>query len=172
MYNQWLQTRCCHCSTCYTTFPAPPRNYVYKHAAHFCPVPNLFSMCTTGFKPQLAPLCIIMYNFRYIIRITNLTDIIPYLKRFNTTPKNNSTRYTIEYNDVGEIMSTKRARLYFEKTDKSLLQEIYDYFEPDFKLFEYSIKEFIWKFMFNFLFINECQICNSFKEVIFYQVTS
>ena len=84
-----------------------------------------------------------MYNFRYIIRKTNLTDIIPYLKRFNTTPKNISTRYAIEYNDLGEIMSTKRARLYFEKTDKSLLQEIYDYFEPDFKLFEYSIKEFI-----------------------------
>ena len=84
-----------------------------------------------------------MHNFRYIIRKTNLTDIIPYLKRFNTTPENFSTRYTIEYNDVGEIMSTKRARLYFEKTDKSLLQEIYDYFEPDFKLFEYSIKEFI-----------------------------
>ena len=84
-----------------------------------------------------------MHNFRYIIRKTNLTDIIPYLKRFNTTPKKISTRYTIEYNDVGEIMSTKRARMYFEKTDKSLLQEIYDYFEPDFKLFEYSIKEFI-----------------------------
>ena len=84
-----------------------------------------------------------MYNFRYIIRKTNLTDIIPYLKRFNTTPKNISTRYDIEYNDFGEIMSTKRAQMYFEKTDKSLLQEIYDYFEPDFKLFEYSIKEFI-----------------------------
>ena len=49
-------------------------------------------------------------------------------------------------------MSTKRARMYFEKTDKSLLQEIYDYFEPDFKLFQYSIKEFIWKFMFNFFY--------------------
>ena len=54
--GQWRQTRCCRCSTCYTTFPAPPRNYVYKHAPHFCPAPNLFSMCTTGFKPRLAPL--------------------------------------------------------------------------------------------------------------------
>ena len=52
-------------------------------------------------------------------------------------------------------MSTKRARMYFEKTDKSLLQEIYDYFEPDFKLFEYSIKEFIWNSCsIFFLFIN------------------
>ena len=55
-YVQWRQTRCCPCSTCYTTFPAPPRIYVYKHAPHFCPAPNLFSMCTTGFKPRLAPL--------------------------------------------------------------------------------------------------------------------
>ena len=50
-------------------------------------------------------------------------------------------------------MSTKRAQLYFEKTDKYLLQEIYTYFEPDFKLFEYSIKEFIWKIKLQFLYI-------------------
>ena len=58
--KQWRQTRCCPCSTCYTTFPAPPRIYVYKHAPHFCPAPNLFSMCTTSFKPRLAPLA--MFN--------------------------------------------------------------------------------------------------------------
>ena len=84
-----------------------------------------------------------MYIFRYVIRKTNLTNIIPFLKKFNATPKNISTKNNVEYNDDGEIMSTKRAQLYFEKTDKYLLQEIYTYFEPDFKLFEYSIKEFI-----------------------------
>ena len=31
--------------------------------------------------------------------------------------------------------------MYFEKTDKSLLQEIYDYFEPD---FEISRREYIY----------------------------
>ena len=51
----WCQTRCCCCSTCYTTFlPHPPQNYVYKHAPHFGPAPKLFSMW--GCKPRLAPM--------------------------------------------------------------------------------------------------------------------
>ena len=51
----WCQTRCCCCSTCYTTFlPHPPQNYAYKHAPHFSPAPKLFSMW--GCKPRLAPM--------------------------------------------------------------------------------------------------------------------
>ena len=50
------QTSCCTCSTCYTTFSAPPRNYIHRCATLFCPVSNLFTMCNTAFMPQLAPL--------------------------------------------------------------------------------------------------------------------
>ena len=37
-------------------FPPRPK-IVYINVLHFvCPTPNLFSKCTTTFKPQLAPL--------------------------------------------------------------------------------------------------------------------
>ena len=55
-YPQWRQTSCCLCCTCYTTFSAPPRNYIHKCAALFCPAPNLFTTCNTAFMPRLAPL--------------------------------------------------------------------------------------------------------------------
>ena len=32
MHLQWRQTSCCRCSTCTTTFSAPPRIYIYKGA--------------------------------------------------------------------------------------------------------------------------------------------
>ena len=43
------QTSCCTCSTCYTTFSAPPRNYIHKCGTLFCPAPNLFTTCYTSF---------------------------------------------------------------------------------------------------------------------------
>ena len=56
MHVQWRQTSCCFCCTCYTTFSAPPRNYIHKCATLFCPAPNLFTTCNTAFMPRLAPL--------------------------------------------------------------------------------------------------------------------
>ena len=43
---------------CATPLFLPRPEIMYKHASHFCPAPNLFSMCTTGFNPRLAPLAI------------------------------------------------------------------------------------------------------------------
>ena len=42
----------------------PCPEIMYKYVLHFfCPAPNLFSTCTTTFKLQWAPICIV-YNFR------------------------------------------------------------------------------------------------------------
>ena len=57
-HRQWRQTSFCLCCTCYTTFSAPPRNYIHKCATLFCPAPNLFTTCNTAFMPRLAPLII------------------------------------------------------------------------------------------------------------------
>ena len=72
-YFQWRQTGCCLCCTCYTTFSAPPRNYIHKCATLFCPAPNLFTTCNTAFMPRLAPLFIniICLNW-FMLGITKL----------------------------------------------------------------------------------------------------
>ena len=67
---QWRQTRCCRCSTCYTTFPAPPRNYVYKHAPHFFPA-QTYLVCA---PPVLSP------DWRHWLLIT--LDEFTLLKQF------------------------------------------------------------------------------------------
>ena len=70
MKKQWHQTSCCLCCTCYTTFSAPPRNYIHKCATLFCPAPNLFTTCNTAFMPQLAPLIInILQKFKITLVI-------------------------------------------------------------------------------------------------------
>ena len=48
-YYHRRQTSCCPCSTCYTTFSAPPRNYLHNCGTLFCPAPNLFTTCYTSF---------------------------------------------------------------------------------------------------------------------------
>ena len=36
-------------------------------APYFCPTPNLFSTCNTSFKPRLAPFCINMSSFIFLV---------------------------------------------------------------------------------------------------------
>ena len=53
MHLQWRQTSCCRCSTCTTTFSAPPRIYIYKCSTFSDPPQTYSYTCTTALEPGL-----------------------------------------------------------------------------------------------------------------------
>ena len=112
---------------------------------HWIPFHLICPFCNLQFDQFIGRIETFEQDVKYVLMKTNLAEKIP-LNIAGSRRSDTATlkmKSSVKLNGDGLIIANNRTLEYFNQLNKSLIQDLYHVFKPDFEMFGYSIKEFL-----------------------------
>ena len=112
---------------------------------HWIPFYLICPYCNLQFDQFIGRIETFEQDVKYVLMKTNLVEKISLnlagSRRLDTATL--KMKSSVKLNQDGFIIANNRTLDYFNQLNKSLIQDLFHVFKPDFEMFGYSIKEFL-----------------------------